>query len=89
MQKTIHSTGYKHLLTELKEVRTRVGVSQVELASRLDVHQTFVSKCEIGLRRLDVIELRQWVLALGVNFPEFIADLDQRLQRHRAPSARR
>jgi len=43
-----------------------MGVSQVELAERLENTQTFVSKCERGERRIDAVELVEFAEALGV-----------------------
>lgn len=40
----------------LRDVRKRAHVSQVELASRLEVPQSFVSKYERGERRLELVE---------------------------------
>jgi transcriptional regulator with XRE-family HTH domain len=82
MQKSIYSDDYQHLLRELKEVRARANISQEALAASLGEHQTFVSKVERGVRRLDVVELRLWLTALGVSFPEFCNHLDLRLTRH-------
>jgi len=31
-----------------------------------------VSKCEQGTRRLDVVELKLWVEALGAGLPDFL-----------------
>jgi hypothetical protein len=53
---------------------------QVGLANRLGTTQSLVSKCERGERRLDPIELRRWVMELGLSFPEFIAEFEARLR---------
>jgi transcriptional regulator with XRE-family HTH domain len=86
MQKSIYSDDYQHFLAELKSVRVSAGVSQEQLATALGEHQTLVSKVERGVRRVDVIELRLWLHALGRTFPNFCEQLDARLTRHRRPS---
>lgn len=79
MAQSTHNADYQVLLTVLKAVRTRMGVSQVELAARLGNTQTFVSKCERGERRIDVVELVEFAEALGVPPLELLgAYLDQR-----------
>ncbi|WP_354343129.1 helix-turn-helix domain-containing protein [Phyllobacterium ifriqiyense] len=40
----------------LVQARKDVGVTQVELGKRLGLRQTFVSKVELGERRLDAAE---------------------------------
>jgi transcriptional regulator with XRE-family HTH domain len=85
MQKSVYSDAYQHFLLELREVRTNAGISQEQLAAALGEHQTFVSKVERGIRRLDVVELRLWLQALGSEFPEFCEHLDARLARHSRP----
>jgi transcriptional regulator with XRE-family HTH domain len=89
MQKSIYSDDYQHFLAELKDVRATAGMSQEQLATALGEHQTFISKVEVGVRRLDVIELRLWLQALGTSLPEFCVELDARLSRHRRPSLAR
>ena len=42
----------------LRDIRREAGLSQQQLAARLGVSQSFVSKYEAGERRLDVLELR-------------------------------
>lgn len=54
------------MLRLLRKTRRNVGVTQEELATRLDETQTFISKCERGERRIDVIELRKFCEALGI-----------------------
>lgn len=49
--------GHRVLLDTLISARIRMDLTQSELAERLEAPQTFVSKYEIGERRLDVVEL--------------------------------
>ncbi len=79
MSQSTHNPDYQLLLTVLKSVRKRAGVSQVELAVRLGNTQTFVSKCERGERRIDAVELVEFAEALGVPPLELLGEyLDRR-----------
>lgn len=60
----------------LRQVREEAGLKQVELAERLEMRQAWVSSYERGERRLDVLELRQVLAALGLDFVDFMARLD-------------
>lgn len=80
VDKSIASQDYKIFLRELRTARTRRGLTQVELARRLRETQSFISKCERGERRLDVVELRAFCSAMRVSFPEFVRRLDKILQ---------
>lgn len=82
MKQSTYSSDYAHLLAELRSARVSAGVSQVQLAEALGQLQTYVSKCELGDRRLDVIELRSWVIALGGDPVAFIAGLEDRINRN-------
>lgn len=64
MEKSVHSEPYAVFLTSLIEARKKLSVSQVELARRLGKPQSFISKIEIGERRLDVLEFLQIMQAL-------------------------
>lgn len=88
MQKSIHSADYQHFLAELRAQRERLGLSQEQLAAALGEHQTLVSKVERGVRRLDIIELRNWLAAMNVRLSDFIATLEGRLSRHTLPLGR-
>ncbi len=83
MEKTIYSKDYSVLLRELRKARKRSGLSQEELAERLGETQSFVSKCERGERRLDVIELRGFCKALGLGFVDFVGSIDRLLDERR------
>jgi transcriptional regulator with XRE-family HTH domain len=47
--------------------RRRAGLTQVQLARRVGENQSFISKCERGERRIDVVELRGFCRAFGVS----------------------
>ena len=76
------------MLRLLRNTRQSVGVTQKELAARLDETQTFISKCERGERRIDVIELRKFCEALGIPLSQFVRDLERVLS-PRSPRSRR
>jgi transcriptional regulator with XRE-family HTH domain len=79
MEKSIHTREYETFLRLLKEVREDAGVTQVGLAEAIDKTQSFVSKVERGETRLDVIQLRTVLVALGTTLPEFAARLEKEL----------
>jgi transcriptional regulator with XRE-family HTH domain len=54
-------------------------MTQEHLAELLGETQTFVSKCERGERRLDIVEVRAFCTALGVSFSSFVAQFDKLL----------
>lgn len=73
MGKSIHSDPYRALLDLVRSLRLDAGVSQTELARRLSRPQTFVSKVELGERRLDLEELRQICAALDQDLLAVVA----------------
>ena len=60
----------------LRATREQSGITQLEIAARLEVTQSFISKCERGERRVDIVELRAWCSALGVSLNEFAVRFD-------------
>jgi transcriptional regulator with XRE-family HTH domain len=54
-----YQTAYKNFLTRLIEARKQAGLTQVEVAKRLGRAHSFISKCELGERRVDFVELQQ------------------------------
>jgi transcriptional regulator with XRE-family HTH domain len=67
------------LYTLLRKFRQDKGIRQVELAEKLGLPQSFVSKYESGDRRLDVLELRQVCDVIGISLQEFIQELEKSL----------
>jgi len=78
MRKSIQHPHQFILLNLLRETRKQAGLRQVELSDRLRKPQSFVSKYEIGERRLDLVELREVCSAMEVSFSDFIAQFDER-----------
>jgi transcriptional regulator with XRE-family HTH domain len=80
VKKHTRLTQQKRLLTLLRSARIDAGLTQAQLAARLDQDQTFVSKYESAERRLDILELREVCQAIGIDFMKFIGRLDQELR---------
>lgn len=49
---------YKAFLEKLIQARKSSGLTQVQVANLINKPQSFVSKCEKGERRVDVLELK-------------------------------
>jgi transcriptional regulator with XRE-family HTH domain len=54
---------YRAFLQRLRQARRDAGLSQVEVARLLGRPQTWVSKCELGERRVDFVELDDFARA--------------------------
>lgn len=52
---------YQQMLQRLRSSRERAGLTQQQVADFLGRPQSYVSKCEAGERRIDVIELVDFV----------------------------
>jgi transcriptional regulator with XRE-family HTH domain len=61
----VHSPEYQGMLALLRQARLDAGLTQVEVAKRLELRQAFVSKVERGERRLDPVELARFAALYG------------------------
>jgi len=64
------------LLESIKNIRKESGLTQVELANKLQRPQSYISKYEKGERRLDLIELSEICKACGVSLSKFVQILE-------------
>ena len=55
----VYQKAYKRFRMRLEQARRQAGLTQVQVAKRLRRPHSYISKCELGERRVDVIELRQ------------------------------
>ncbi len=83
MEKSIHSTQYAAFLKAFQQARRRAGLTQADLAKRVGESQSFISKCERGERRIDVVELRAFCRAFGVSLTQFVASFERTVARRR------
>ena len=63
----------------LSQIRREQGITQVELANRLGMPQSFVSKIETGERSLKVYEQFAYARALGISSEALVQRLESYL----------
>ena len=68
----------KTLLEMLRQAREEAGILQADLAKKLGRKQGFVSKYELGDRRLDLLDLADICDALGISFADFAKHFDEK-----------
>jgi transcriptional regulator with XRE-family HTH domain len=61
----VYDPDYQHLIRRVREAREEAGMTQVEVATELGRPLSFVSKCELGERRMDPIDLRRFADLYG------------------------
>ncbi|VDC28603.1 helix-turn-helix domain-containing protein [Pseudogemmobacter humi] len=73
MARSLRTPGHRALMQVLIETRKEAGITQQELADRLNRPQSYVAKVETGERRLDVIEFIEWAEGIGAS-PALLMD---------------
>ncbi len=69
---------YRALIDTLITARRERGLSQQGLATRLGQPQQFVSRYELGERRLDVVEFSDVARELGLDDSKLLAAIPER-----------
>ncbi len=69
-----YQRAYRRFLARLVEARRQSGLTQVEVAKRLGRPHSFISKCELGERRVDFVELQQLAKIYRKDLSFFVAD---------------
>jgi len=81
LKKSLRSKEQVELQKLLADARKEAGLLQEELAKRLEKPQSFVSKYEIGERRLDMIEVYHICKVIGIPFSEFAKKIEKQFSR--------
>lgn len=61
-----HARRYRSVPAFVREMREAAGLTQRALGKRLNLPQSWVYKCESGIRRMDIAEFCDWCVACGV-----------------------
>jgi transcriptional regulator with XRE-family HTH domain len=75
MQKSQHTRQYERLLKALRQARKSAGLTQLDVAARLGSYASYVSKCESGERRIDVVELAEFCRLYGIKLRELLTSV--------------
>ena len=70
MSKTIYSKGHKVLIARIIKAREEAGLRQEDVAKILKKTQSYISKIEVGQRRVDIVQLKEFakVYKKGLDF---------------------
>ena len=79
MEKSVYRDENLVLLRLLKQCRVEAGLTQVQFAQALERPQSFASDIERGLRRLDLVQLRDICKALNISLIEFVQRFENEL----------
>ena len=63
-------------------MRIKSGLTQADLAARLGVGQSYISKIERGELGIDLIELRRICIALNTDIVDFVREFNNALAAH-------
>ena len=73
----------------MRAVREARGISQQELAKRLGKPQSYVSKAEMGERRLDVVEFLHFMRAIDGEPHALLRDIEREYRVARSSPVRK
>lgn len=59
MPNNIYLEDHKKIISKLKQARLASGLTQPEVAAKLNKPQSYISKSENGDRRIDITELKK------------------------------
>jgi transcriptional regulator with XRE-family HTH domain len=83
--KSIYDSAYLVLVECLRKARLAAGLTQTELADRLGVDQSYVSKYERAERRLDIVEVRALCHEFNLSLADFVTRFERQLKRKKSP----
>ena len=84
-----YSPRYGRFRALLRQIREEAGFNQTALAQKLGKPQTFVSKSELGERRIDFLETLDFCAACGVSASQFIERLQRCITESEKPRKKR
>ena len=76
-RKSIHHPLHRRLRQELTSARMDMGLTQRELAEKMNVTHSLIGKIETGDRRLDVLELIEYSKVLNLDIDSILELLQE------------
>ena len=76
LRESLDSVNHKIICLKLISLRKKNHFTQRELARKLSVPQSYVSKVESGQRRLDILELKKYLDVLNYSTHQFLSEID-------------
>jgi transcriptional regulator with XRE-family HTH domain len=64
-ESAVYDPEYQHVIRRVREARQEAGMTQVQVADALERPVSFVSKCELGERRIDPVDLKRFADLFG------------------------
>ena len=89
MAKALYRTETGVLLALLREFRAKAGLTQAQCSQALGRPQSFMSDVERGIRRLDLVQLRDLCQVLGISLSVLIHHFEKRLEEQDTQRARK
>lgn len=80
MKKSLYKKENEIFVQLLIEFRNKKGLLQTDLAKKLNVHQSFISKIETGQRRVDIVELKEICKQLNIKLSDFCKSFEKKIE---------
>lgn len=81
MTKAIYRREHEILLQVLKHMRVESGMTQAQCSAALGRPQSFMSDVERGVRRLDIVQLRDLCIVLKTDLSSFSKTYEKALSK--------
>ncbi len=72
MEASVYTKEYRVFLELLRKAREDAGLTQRQLAQKLDRSYSYVAKLETGYSRMDIYQIRCYLQAVGMPFLNFM-----------------
>ncbi len=72
MTKSIRTKEYSIFVKNLRKAREEAGLTQVDIAKKIKRPQSYISKCEAGEQRIDIVELNKFAKIYGKSLDYFV-----------------
>ena len=72
MRKSIHTPDQNRYCDLLRQIRHDAGLTQMQLAEMLGTPHSRISDYERGERRMDLLQLRDYLKPLGLSLTDFV-----------------